>query len=415
MSDRKPPRIEDAPGLVWRSRKEGWVATWQARSDIIKDGFSPQTATLWRGSEPTEPEAKYIAQRCRQLQADMLLFSRNGGFAVAGKRLETIKDLIDSYQTDDASRFHKKRYRTRVNHLATMKRILAKCADVRLSEIRARNIILWHDDWSAGGTKLPTGHHFMSLLRTMFGFGATMLESSECERLCAVMHHMRFEMGIQPQEEAITAEQVDAHRAKAHEFGYHSIALAQALQFDLMFRQKDIIGEWVPVSEPGVSDYVRKDAKWLRGLRWSEIDSNWILRHITSKKGKKIEIDLKLAPMAMEELERYLAFLGDRPAQGPIVICEATAMPWVPSEFRRKWRMIAQAAGIPDEVKNMHSRAGAISEATEAGADLEHVKHAATHSNINMTEKYARLRNKKVKNVQMIRMEARKQTKNSDD
>jgi integrase len=370
---------------------------------------------LWDGDEPTEAEAKYIAQRCRQLQADMLLFSRNGNAFTVGKVTETIKDLVNSYQTDASSRHHKKRYKTKLNHTTLLKRIVDKCGDDRLAEVRARSITLWHDDWSDGGNKLPMGHAFMSLLRTIFGFGATMLENAECERLCAVMHHMKFEGGIQPQEEALTAEQVDAIRAKAHEFGYHSVALAQGLQFDLMFRQKDIIGEWVPVSEPGVTDYVRREWKWLRGLRWSEIDANWILRHTTSKKNKKIEIDLKLAPMAMEELERYIAFLGERPTQGPIVIHEGTAWPWVASEFRRKWRMIATAAGVPLEVKNMHSRAGAISEATEAGAQLEHVKHAATHSNINMTERYARLRNKKVKNVQMIRMEARKQTKNNDD
>jgi hypothetical protein len=33
--------------------------------------------------------------------------------------------------------------------------------------------------------------------------------------------------------------------------GWHSIALAQAIQFDCALRQKDVIGEWVPESEPG--------------------------------------------------------------------------------------------------------------------------------------------------------------------
>jgi hypothetical protein len=183
-----------------------------------------------------------------------------------------------------------------------------------------------------------------------------------------------------------------------------------------MFRQKDVIGEWVPFSEPILSDVTHpRKGKWSRGLRWEEIDENWILRHQTSKKNKKIEIDLKLAPMVMEQLRFQITLLGTRPAKGPIVVCDTVSKPWVASEFRRKWRMIAKLCKIPDNVRNMDSRAGAISEATEAGAELEHVKHAATHSNINMTERYARSKNKKIINVQKIRIEARKQTPNTDD
>jgi len=38
----------------------------------------------------------------------------------------------------------------------------------------------------------------------------------------------------------------------------------------------------------------------------------------------------------------------------------------------------------------MDTRAGAISEATDAGAPLEKVRKAATHSNISMTQRYSR-------------------------
>ena len=41
MNERTPPRIEGAPGLVWRERKKMWVAYWQARSDLVKRGYAP--------------------------------------------------------------------------------------------------------------------------------------------------------------------------------------------------------------------------------------------------------------------------------------------------------------------------------------------------------------------------------------
>jgi hypothetical protein len=59
-------------------------------------------------------------------------------------------------------------------------------------------------------------------------------------------------------------------------------------------------------------------------------------------------------------------------------------------------------------------RAGAISEATAAGAELEHVKHAATHSNICTTQRYSRQGEEKIANVQQLRVEGRKNKTRTD-
>jgi integrase len=74
----------------------------------------------------------------------------------------------------------------------------------------------------------------------------------------------------------------------------------------------------------------------------------------------------------------------------------------------RKWfREIARAAGIPDEVWNMDARAGAITEALEAGADKSAVQRAATHSNPAMTERYDRETKAAVLDVAAARKRAR--------
>jgi hypothetical protein len=131
------------------------------------------------------------------------------------------------------------------------------------------------------------------------------------------------------------------------------MALAQALQFDLRLKQTDVIGEWVPLSEPGVSDIINDTkGKWIRGLRWEEIDSNLILRHVTSMWQEEVVIDLRNAPMVMEELAK----IGRLPARGPVIACEgAGGEPWVQAEYRRWWRKLADAAGVPKSVKNMNS------------------------------------------------------------
>lgn len=395
MSDHKPPKIEDAPGLVWRPRKDGWVAAWQARTDLIKAGYSPQSARLWAGDELTKIEGEHIASQCRRMQSDMLLFAKDKSYVVANNPTLTIRDLVQKYQTDRVSGYHKKRYAVRKNHDIALRRLVLEHGDHAIAEIKHRTLLVWHQDWSDNDRKISIAHSFMGHLRTLFGFGATILEDDQCERLCVVMHKMKFKMA-EPRNERLTAQQVIAHRVKAHKRHWDTMALAQALQFELMLRQKDCIGEWVPVSEPGISAVVGPKGKWLMGLRWEEIDENLILRHKTSKRGKDIECNLTLAPMVMEELALHvqtpIAKLtrDSLPATGPLIICEVTGYPYTTAEFRRKWRIVADEAGIPKTVRNMDSRAGAITEATEAGIPVEHIKHAATHSDISMTQRYSR-------------------------
>lgn len=314
----------------------------------------------------------------------------------------TLAELIHAYQTDVDSGYHKLEFNTRVNNDRMLRRICRDHGAARIEDIKARLLLVWQKGWIGDGGHVSMAHALIGQLRTVFGFGFTLLEDAQCERLCGILHEMRFEMG-RPRGERMTADQANAIRAAAHALGLPSIALAQALQFEGTFRQRDVIGGWVPTTEPGISDVVFGGEKWVRGLRWSEIDSDLVLTHVTSKKKKEITVDLRLAPMVMEELARFPVI----PASGPIIVCEATGRPYVTSEFRRKFRIVARRAGVPDAVKNMDSRAGAISEATDAGAPLELVRHAATHSNISTTQNYSRGTEGKVAEVMRLRVEHR--------
>lgn len=310
----------------------------------------------------------------------------------------TLADLISHYHADPESSFHSLRYAVRENHRGIHDRIARAYGSYPLTAIDTREFKQWHRAWSEGG-HVAAAHSYMAQLRTLINHGFLLLDGPdriECFRLSQILSKLKFPQPA-ARNEILTAEQAEAIRRHAHEIGWHSIALAQAFQFDILLRQRDVIGEWVPASEPGIALETWGEKKWLRGLIWSEIDDNLILRHVTSKRGKLIEVDLKLAPMVMDELNNYV---GEVHEDDPCIICESNAMPWTPSEFRRKWRIVADYAGIPANVKNMDSRAGGITEATEAGADLEHVKHAATHSNIAMTQRYSRNATAKIAGVQ---------------
>jgi hypothetical protein len=410
------PHVENAPGLIWREKENGWTAVWRARDDIIKLGFRPKNETLWSGHEPTETEAAYIADYCRRLQDEMLAFGR-GHQPQINAFDGTLKSLINCYQTDPASPFHKKRFGSRQSQTYNQARLMRDYGHEELIDINARLFLQWHKAWlGPEGKKVSMGHAFIAELRMLFSFGATLLEDRECERLSGVLHKMRFE-NTKARVSILTAEMATAFRKHAHARGWNYMALGQAIQFDLMLRQKDVIGEWLPLSEQGVSDTIWKGKKWLSGIRWEYIDQSLILRHTTSKRQKEIEVDLKLAPMVMAELSDLVRVpiaqltRAHLPATGPVVLCELTAQPWLSTEYRRKWRIVAELAGIPESVKNMDSRAGAISEATDAGADLEHIRHAATHSDIGMTQRYSRAAKGKVENVMQLRLQHRNKPK----
>lgn len=434
MSDeRTPPRLgQHAPGLVWRWRekKQEWVATWLARTDIIKKGYEPRHIELWSGAELSETQATEIAMRCQHQQFDMLTWGKELPPPQPDHFTGSLASLVHCYKTDGDSPYQKNRYHVRQNRDSMLKRIVTRHGDVAVADIKARLLLAWHRDWTNNGQKLATGSAFIGQLRALFSFGATLLEDPECERLCGVMHKMRFP-STKPRSVSITAEDATAIRAKAHEFGWDSLALGQAFQFDCTLRQKDVAGEWVPLKEPGISDVVRFGYKWLRGLRWEEIDDNLILRHITSKKQKLTTVDLKLAEMVLAELQVYcegqpVVTVNETtkkvtvhrhllPASGPIILNEQTAYPWGGNEYRRKWRILANACGIDKAKFNMDSRSGAISEAIQAGAPIEFVRHAATHSDISQTADYDRGQAEATAEVMKLRMAKRNRPKTGDN
>jgi hypothetical protein len=379
------PVFENAPGVKLKQNRDGsWSAWWAARHDIAKRGYRPKYVGLWRGNEPTVAERLAVSETAQGMQADMLAWLHGlGPVDTAFLYDGTVRSLIYCYTHDKDSSFRKLRYGSRQNYGQFLNRIERDHGDKLIADLKGRDMLRWHEDWALRGTAMA--HSLIRMFRGLLTFGFTILEMQECGNLAMILSKQRFKMA--PARTAfLTAEMADAIRAKAHAKGQHSIALAQAFQFEGMLRQRDVIGEWVPMSEPGPELARHRNMKWQRGLLWSEIDEDLILRHVTSKREKPIEIDLKLAPMIMEELAR----LGERPTFGPIIVSEKSGLPYYDDTYREQWRKLADGCGIPRDIRNQDSRAGGATEAIDAGADLEFVRQAMTHSNIATTTRYSR-------------------------
>jgi hypothetical protein len=264
----------------------------------------------------------------------------------------TFAGLIGCYRKHPESPYHHLKYAVRISYDNTFKRLIQDIGSERIADWNARRITsVYETMWSVGG-KLSMGRTLIAKMRLLCTFGSTVLNDDGCIRLSAILGNMRFATS-KGDGEPLSIEHVRAIRATARgHFGWDSIALAQAFQFELpKLRQVGVIGEWVPLSEPGTSDVVKENEKWVRGLRWSDIDENMILRRtLASPRGKPkdYEFNLKRHAMIAEEINR----VPMEKRKGPMIICEYTMMPWSPNEFRRKWRIVADKAGVPATVRN---------------------------------------------------------------
>lgn len=70
----RPPIVPDAPGLVWKRRKDGWLAIWKPRPDVLKRGYPNKKTRLAVVGECSSLEKEFISDMCTRLQYDMLQF-----------------------------------------------------------------------------------------------------------------------------------------------------------------------------------------------------------------------------------------------------------------------------------------------------------------------------------------------------
>lgn len=205
---------------------------------------------------------------------------------------------------------------------------------------------------------------------------------TEAKRLAAILEKARFETP-KPRKVFVTYGQAEAIIAKAHELGAHSIAFGQALQFDGMFRQSNVTGQWEPVEGDGGGGIMLNGRRWTDGLTWSHIDAEGLSVFDTSKTGRRVEIDTALCPLIKAEIEKVPV----SKRVGPLILDERAGRPYAEKEYGKRSRAIATAAGVPETVWNRDSRAGGITEGRDAGAAVEDVSKQAAHSDPRVTSR----------------------------
>jgi hypothetical protein len=216
------------------------------------------------------------------------------------------------------------------------------------------------------------------VLKTVMRFGK-ISKLAGCAEFKSILEELEFP-SLRPRPYAPTAEQVAAARKAAHAAGHPLRAFAYALQFETTLRQWDVIGQWVPMSDPRPSTLIAYGQKWI-GPMWGRIDENLILRLTPTKtedtSEARVAIDLNECPMVLEDL----ALIPVERRTGPLITFEKTGLPYRQWTFRDAWRQDATAAGIDAKIWNRDLRAGGNTEGQQAGALLADRRKVTGHSN----------------------------------
>jgi hypothetical protein len=367
----------EAPGLRWRTTRSGKSPLWRASKAAIRVGYPVKTVNL----APFADNERLLVQRCQRLQAEMLDW-------IAGRRERpmsfdgTFASLLRIYQTEPESPYHALKPSSRHPYDVYCRMLTAEIGARRIDACDGRDTRRWFAAWSepdkpGGRPRIAAARMAIVVLKTALSFGKA-CRLPGCTEFKATFEDIRFKAPT-PRQEAPTATEIIAARVAAHKFGHDAAALAYALQFEASLRQWDVIGQWIPISDPRPSAVIDGGKKWI-GPMWSLIDDDLVLRLTPSKTEEssqaRVVFDLKAYPMVIEEL----ASMPTMGRSGPLIVNSRTGLPYRHEYFRVLWHKCAADAGISRSIWNRDLRAGGITEARQAGAPTDDVAKTAGHA-----------------------------------
>ena len=232
-------------------------------------------------------------------------------------------------------------------------------------------------------------HGIISMLRRIFAYGVT-AELSECTRLATILDNARFK---QPGRRRVASLGCSTRRVLCREGDPDWIRLSPGFG-----HRPSVRDNAAPTRRHrrmgAYSGWNRQIRHRARGKALGE--RSHLVRHLRRHDGGERDDQDRRACCARSQALPDCLHSPPRqrsPASarlGPLIIDEKAGRPYAEHAYSREWREVAREAGVPDRVWNMDARAGGISEADDAGADLDSIRSAAGHTQASTTARYVR-------------------------
>lgn len=388
--------MDREPGFKSRKNKDGSVAFYWVAANAAPDagGFPLKTVRL-HGDDAA------MAQRCRVLTSELRQWLAEKGRGPLPLFDGTVKGLIAVYRRTPESPYHAVKYSTRRMYDESLDLLERFVGARRLDKLTGLDFIRWYQNLKTpakdgGPERVRRAYKAMQLVRIIVKFGVA-ANVEECFRLVTVLESLEF-ASPPKRTPAPTFAMIERFCKLVIEHGRRSLALAQAMQFELTLRQIDVIGEWEP--DNGQGGIVSRGKRWSGGAGWNHISAAWVLTKRTTKTGQEAMHDITAYPF----LHGLLLSVPPSERIGPIVVNEATGLPYERRQFAKLWRRFARLSGFPDSLLNRDSRAGGVTEGGDAGADIESLRHHANHADARTTSGYNRKTLEKTRSVAHLRV-----------
>lgn len=297
----------------------------------------------------------------------------------------TFSSLVRYYEAHPDSPYHELHQNTKRTYSNTMRLLMKHKGSRRVSGVDASDVRRWYKELCESHS-VGWAYFNVNVLKSVLSFGATK-RIRECRLLRVELREAKFRAGKR-RGNFMTFEQVNAFRRKAHEMGYGWMGLMVTAQFCFAMRRRDLIGEWLKGNSAAAGIRYRTSI-WRDGWTFDQIDNRGVFRKLVSKTEETSGVVAVHTIADYPELVEELALVGERRA-GPVIINPRTGLPPHYYTCRHLFRRIATAAGIPEEVWNMDARAGANTEAYEAGVTKEESMALLTHTQEHTNRGYLR-------------------------
>lgn len=357
-----------APGRVYDHGNPFWRPT---KTDL-KAGYAIKSYRLKDLSEDDQ------RAKCRELTRELLQWRAGQPKLHAG----TWAWIIARYRSDDLSSFHDLKDNTRKSYLEWIAYWQNAIGDMLVADTTFEALKRIKKGMEAKGRSTSFIHKAFTHLRIFAHYGLA-VNPGLFRDVCAVFASGAMKIRVpRPRAVAPTQEQIMGIIAAADAAGDAPVALGLSLQWWLTLRAVDVRGQWLGDGP---------DRRWADGLTWDMVDLK--AGTITKSQSKTDRHDGAKTTWDIAPIPGLLDRLTSIPEDqrvGPVI--KRNGKPFEKEAYRNAFRRYARAAGVPDDVWMMDTRAGAVNDGLIRGADRTLLQHAAGHKDGATTERYIRAR-----------------------
>jgi len=310
----------------------------------------------------------------------------------------TWKHLIGRYLSDEFSPYQEVKPNTQDEYRRNVRRWEDAIGTALVVHADLAELKLWQRTMRDNGRSAAYQKRQFTMLRLLVSYGKAIRFSGAAD-VQEVLSEMRVK-GAKARSVSPTEAQILGIIAKADEAGDSMFGLGLSLQWWLTLRAVDVRGQWLKGDAGGIRKGV---SYWADGLTWDMLDREvTTLRKTPSKTEEALPDSLVYDLTLLPDVRARLLAIPKEKRVGPIIV-QGNGLPYSKRRWATLFARYRKAAGVPEHVWCMDTRAGAINHAKRKGASHVQMQHQANHALASTTDRYIRERSDSVNTVIKLR------------